>query len=103
MKIRSVTYFSNPGYPINKEFMDLASDFIGKARHLYEDGGFEVQTIRFAMPAFPTVVPDINLSVVLEYVKKLEMYLTGMGFDYLSIGPAIPDMPNSYQLIPDFS
>ena len=101
MKIRSVTYFSNPGYPIKKEIMDLASDFIGKAKPAYEDGGFEVQTIRFAMPAFPTVVPNCSLSVVLEYVKRLEKHLTGMGFDYLSIGPAIPEVPNSYQLIPD--
>jgi len=101
MKIRSITYFSNPGYPIKKEILDLASDFISKAKPAYEDGGFEVQTIRFAMPAFPTVIPDCTLSVVLEYVKRLEKHLTGCGFDYFSIGPAIPDVPNSFQLIPD--
>jgi len=101
MKIRSITYFTNPGWPIENNLIQLAADFLDKARPAFEDAGYQVQTVRLATPPFPTILPDCKPSTVIEFAQSLETLLSGLGYDYLSIGPAIPEIPDSYAVIPD--
>jgi len=101
MKIRSVTYFENPGDPIRKEALNSWEKFAREAKKIFESAGFQVQTIRFASPPFPLILNDLHNEQVLSYAGDLERSLNSLGFDYLSLGPAIPSHPGSYALIPD--
>lgn len=100
MKIRSITYFDNLQWPLDPNRSGRAGEFISAARKRYEDVGFEVQTTRIAAPPFPLVLGDKMESDAEIYAKSLENQLNISGFDYISIGPAIPESPQSYQLIP---
>ena len=42
MKIRSITYFCNPGYPLKENILREAGDFLSKAKSAYEAAGYEV-------------------------------------------------------------
>jgi uncharacterized protein (UPF0210 family) len=101
MKIRSVTYFENPGDPIRKEALNRWEKFAREAKKYFESAGYQVQTIRFASPPFPLILKDLQNERVLSYAGDLERSLNSLGFDYLSLGPAIPSHPESYALIPD--
>ncbi len=101
MKIRSVTYFENPGDPIRKETLNHSEKFSREAKRLFESAGYQVQTVRFASPPFPLILKNLANEQVLSYAGDLERSLNSIGFDYLSLGPAIPSHPESYALIPD--
>ena len=101
MKIRSITYFTNPGWPLERDAIQTAATFIKKAKTAFEDVGFEVQSSRFATPPFPTLLPDCSPEVVTNFAKLLETEASKIGFDYVSIGPALPGFPESYRVIPE--
>ena len=44
MKIRSITYFLNPGWPLEGKRLGKAGNFINAARPAFQEAGFEVQT-----------------------------------------------------------
>lgn len=101
MKIRSVTYFENPGDPIQEDKLTGSGRFAGEAKKLFESAGYQVQTIRFASPAFPLILSSLQTNHVVTYAGELEQSLNSLGFDYLSLGPALPSHPESYLIIPD--
>jgi len=101
MKIRSITYFENPGDPLREEALIRSEKFANEAKELFESAGYQVQTIRFASPPFPLFMKVLENERVLSYAGDLERSLNSLGFDYLSLGPAIPSRPESYALIPD--
>lgn len=101
MKIRSITYFANPGFPIDAGVLDRAGEFITAARPAFSEAGYEVQTARLAIPPFPTLLPSLEPLAVIRYARELEEKAKIQGYDYVSLGPALPDHPESYSLIPD--
>jgi uncharacterized protein (UPF0210 family) len=100
MKIRSITYFCNPEWPINEEILQEAGIFIKRAVPAFEAAGYDVQTTRMATVPFPRMVGSCNERDVVELAQNLEQEVKSRGFDYLSLGPAIPQIPESYQVIP---
>ncbi|HEX7976859.1 MAG TPA: DUF711 family protein, partial [Anaerolineales bacterium] len=101
MKIRSITYFFNPSWPLDEKTLEKASAFIAQARIAYEAAGFEVQMTRLATVPFPYLVPSLAESQVVQLAQELERAAKAMGFDYAAIGPALPEFPQSYRIIPD--
>ncbi len=99
MKIRSITYFINPGWPLDKGALDQAAAFISIARPSFERAGYEVQTARLATPPFPRLLPDCRPKTVLQFAQELEKAASQVGFEYISIGPAVPEILESYQAI----
>jgi hypothetical protein len=61
MKIRSITVFCEPGYPVNRLLMQQIGIFASHARKLFEEAGFEVQSLRLATPPFGQFVAPIDL------------------------------------------
>jgi len=100
MKIRSITYFIDPGWPLDRKVIHQAAEFAASARPAFENAGFEVQTIRLATPPFSRLLPDSSVETVVEFAQALETTLIPLGFEYISIGPALPDYPKSYVAIP---
>ncbi len=101
MKIRSVTYFDSPGQEIEDEFLERSEKFQEQTRRVYQELGYELQTVRFASPPFSLFLKDLPPDRQIDFAVRLERYLKAQGYDYISIGPALPANPDSYSLIPD--
>jgi uncharacterized protein (UPF0210 family) len=101
MKIRSITYFLHPGWPFDDNALARAANFIQTARPAFEAAGYEVQTKRIATVPFPYLLPTLTHDEVINFAQELEKRAKSLGFDYVSIGPALPDTPGSYQVLSD--
>jgi uncharacterized protein len=101
MKIRAITLFDNPGSTIEEAFIERATQFFEECRAAFQDAGLEVQTIRFASPPFPLFLKELSPLGQIDFAVRLESVLTALGYEYISLGPALPEHPASYQLIPD--
>ena len=101
MKIRSITIFANPGWTLDIKTIRQVANFAAVARQAYTGAGYEVQTVRFATPSFVKILPDVDSKTVVEFSQALEAALIPLGFEYISIGPALPETPQSYEVIPD--
>jgi uncharacterized protein (UPF0210 family) len=98
MKIRSITYFFNPGYPAGSQALQRAGQFATAARSQFENAGYEVETVRLATPPFPGWYdPDHPQA----FARDLESAAQTAGYDYISLGPALPASPGSYAAIPE--
>lgn len=98
MKVRSITLFANPGYPPNRLLLDQLGIFARHAQSAFSQAGITVETIRLATPPFPQWLPLRN---IVPLVQELSIEASAVGMDYLSLGPALPEYPESYALIPD--
>lgn len=101
MKIRSITYFCNPKYPLDDKVLKKAGSFPAKARSAYEAAGYEVQTVRLATLPFPQILGEEHIGKLLEYTARIAEVSQGLNCGYVSLGPAQPEMPRSYEVIPD--
>ena len=100
MKVRSITYFLDPGWPLDEDALDSAGEFMATARPAFERAGCTVQTGRLATVPFPEALPSLDDATVVRFARELESAATSRGYDYVSIGPALPAAPESYAVIP---
>jgi uncharacterized protein (UPF0210 family) len=101
MKIRSITYFCNPGYPLDEKKLRAAGMFSVEAKKAFEEAGFEVQTTRLATVPFPRLLGAGKISETPRLAEKLSGVLAETGIAYAALGPAIPEIPASYEVIPE--
>lgn len=101
MKIRSITVFANPGWPIQDAVLTQAGQFAAAAKAAYEKAGYEVQTTRLATPPHPQMFASLNAGEMVEAVQALEAAATAQGFAYMALGPARFNQPEAYELIPE--
>jgi hypothetical protein len=101
MKIRSITYFCNPGFPLDEKALQAASDFLAQAKAAYQAAGYEVQTTRLASIPFAQILGADHLASLPRYSEQLAQALSDFDISYAALGPALPDLPRSYQVIPD--
>ncbi len=101
MKIRSITYFINPKWPLDEGALTQAGEFVGAARLAFVVAGYEVQSARLATVPFPELIPSLDRSEVIEFAQQLERIARPLGFEYIAIGPALPDDLRAYALIPE--
>jgi uncharacterized protein (UPF0210 family) len=100
MKIRSITCFLSPGWPLDPAVLRRAGEFIAAAIPAFETAGYEVQTCRLATPSFARRLGTARARQVVEYAVELEGCAQEDGFSYVSLGPALPELPASYAVIP---
>ncbi len=98
MRIRSITYFCTPQWPLSEQVLQEAGHFIRRARTAFINAGFEVQTTRMATIPFPEMVP---VHQVADLANSLERRAISESFDNLSLGPAKPDRLEYYPAILD--
>ncbi len=101
MKIRSITYFCNPQYPLDEKVLQEAGNFLSKAKSAYEAAGYEVQTVRLATIPFPQLLGEENIHLLPEFTGRIADMAQRLGIGYVSLGPALPEMPRSYEVIPE--
>jgi uncharacterized protein (UPF0210 family) len=101
LKIRSITYFFNPGWPIDTVLVEKAGSFIAKAKPSFESAGFEVQTTRLATTPFPLLLGGHVQTDIIDLARQMEILGRNNGYNYVSLGPAIPLVGESYDAIPE--
>src|SRR5258708_38900420 len=103
MKIRSITYFCNPKYPLDEKVLRQAGEFLTKAKSVYEAAGYEVQTVRLATIPFPKLLGEKQIHELPKLAEQLEKLIQQIGVGYISLGPALHDLGglNSYEVIPE--
>lgn len=101
MKIRSITCFVDPGWPLDLHGLEYAGGFNRAARDAFVESGYEVQTTRLACVPFSSLLYGKDAFEGIEFSIALEKAALELGFDYVSIGPALPGHPESLRVIPD--
>jgi len=101
MKIRSITYFCNPKYPLDEKILQKAGKFLVKAKSAYEAAGYEVQTVRLATIPFPKLLGAENIARLPELTSQIDNIAQQLNIGYVSLGPALPETLHSYEVIPD--
>jgi hypothetical protein len=104
MKIRSVTCFLDPGAQAPYGSTPYkALDRLGKlaelARETFGNAGLEVQTTRLSTTPFPSLYPIEEVESAVGLAQALERDAIERGFNYLSVGPALPAYAGSADLI----
>ncbi len=98
MKIRSITYFLNPKYPLDENALRKAGEFLSRAKSAYIDAGYEVQMTRLATTPFPKLLNG-DVKKLPQIAQEIEKYLPQIGVNYVSLGPALIEILESYNVI----
>ena len=101
MRIRSITYFCNPRWPLDGKVIQTAGEFLSRAKSSYEAAGYEVQTTRLATIPFPEILGEKRIVELPKMAEGLERLIEQVGLAYASLGAALPENPRSYEVIPD--
>ena len=101
MKIRSITYFCNPQNPLDEKVLQSAGTFLSRAKAAYETAGYEVQTVRLATIPFPQLLGEENIGTLPVFTARISEIAQQLEIGYVSLGPALPEMPRSYDVIPE--
>lgn len=100
MKIRSITYFFNPGWPLNENKFQAAGRFLSEAKSAFETAGYQVQTTRLATVPFSQLVEN-RIEETPRLAEAIEHIMSSIGVEYTALGPAYPNAPGSYEIIPE--
>lgn len=100
MKIRSITFFLNPGWPLDERKLREAGSALTFAKKSYEEAGFEVQTTRLACVSFAQLLSPEKMKDLPKMAQSVEALMRESGVAYTSLGPALPNNPGSYAAIP---
>lgn len=101
MKIRSITFFISFSSVNSQRMIEDCAQNAQAIRRTLESDDITVQTIRLATSSFAPHLSKNNPQMTLDHIKWLENMAIQSGFDYLSIGPALVDIPISYPFIPE--
>lgn len=101
MKIRSISYFCNPKFPLEEKVLHDAGSFLSQAKAAYEAAGYEVQTVRVATIPFPKLLGEKHIDELSKFANQFGKEMKEAGIFYAALGPALPELPRSYQVIPE--
>lgn len=101
MKIRSISYFCNPKFPLEEKILYDAGKFLSGAKAAYEAADYEVQTVRLATIPFPKLLGEKHIDELPKFANQFAKAMKEAGIFYASLGPALPEFPRSYQVIPE--
>jgi len=101
MIIRAITGFIDPGWPVRPERIANLAHFLQDARQALIDVGYEIQTLRLATPPPSQMKTAVPVDERVEMARQLEAECFVHGIDYAAIGPALPEEPQGYTIIPD--
>ena len=102
MRIRSITSFIDPrSEQADRQLATLAA-FSQRFQSSIEQQLMPVLSRRLATIPFPLYLSDLTETERIGRVTRLANQARGLGWNYFSIGPALPDYPWSFTAIPGF-
>lgn len=96
MKIRSITVFCQPGFPVNRLLLQQVGIFANHALKLFQDNGYEVQSLRLATPPFEQFIAPVDLAMA---AQSYAIEAHADGFEYISLGP-VSASSKAWEVIP---
>lgn len=101
MKIRAVTGFLDPGWPISSDRIGTVASVLDRIKEGLNELDYEVQTTRIATPPPSEMSHPVLPADRSEFGQQLEAQCFMHGIDYANIGPAVPDELAGFEIIPD--
>ena len=101
MKIRSITYFCNPGWPLDDSKIEQAGKFLAEAKAACEASGFQVQSTRLATVPFLEMLGVDRITETPRLAEQMATAIQAAGIAYAALGPAQPEVMDSYAVIPE--
>ena len=101
MKIRSITYFCNPGWPLDQSKIEQAGKFLAEAQAAFQAAGYEVQTTRLATVPFPQILGAGKMHQAPRLAEGMSGAIQSAGIAYAALGPARPEIPESFAVLPE--
>jgi uncharacterized protein (UPF0210 family) len=101
MKVRSITYFCNPGWPVDNWKIGQAGRFLAEAKSDCEAAGYEVESTRLATVPFLQILGADRIAETPRLAESLGAAIKAEGIAYASLGPAQPEVPESFTVIPE--
>ena len=101
MNVRAITGFVDPGWPLNASSIEAVAACMHEIREAYEQAGYEVQTLRLATPPPSEINAPVPPAERPAFASDLEAQCFVHGIDYANIGPALPDEPEGFQMVPE--
>lgn len=101
MKVRALTGFIDPGWPLNPEPIKSVAACLQACQEALQEIGIEVQTLRLTTPPPSEMKGPVPPADRADLALKLEAECFAHGVDYGAIGPALPDEPEGYDVIPE--
>ena len=98
MRIRSITCFIHPRWPLSELVLQKIGIFAQHAKQAFESAGYPVQTLRMATPPFADFLVPEDYS---QAAARIAVFAHSEGFEYVALGPALPHKPDSYRIIPE--
>lgn len=98
MRIRSITCFVHPRWPVSELVFQKAGLFARMAKQSFENAGYAVQTVRMATPPFAEFITEQDYA---QAGTHIDVIAHSEGFEYVSLGPALTGVPQSYAAIPE--
>ena len=101
MKIRSITYFCNPGWPLDEKKLQAAGEFLVVAKASFEACGYEVESTRLATVPFLQILGPDHYGETAHLAEALSKAIQQVGIAYAALGPAEPEILNGFAVIPE--
>jgi uncharacterized protein (UPF0210 family) len=101
MKIRAITGFLDPGWPINSDRIKSIASVLDRIKEGLTELDYEVQTTRIATPPPAEMSTSVAPRDRSDFGQQLEAQCFMHGIDYANIGPALPDEPEGFEVIPE--
>ena len=87
MKIRSITYFCNPGWPLDDWKIEQAGKFLAEAKADYEAAGYEVESTRLATVPFLQMLGADQIAETPRLAEQMAAAIQAAGIAYAALGP----------------
>jgi uncharacterized protein (UPF0210 family) len=100
MKIRALTGFLDPGFPIEVKRIQAIAACLQTCKEMLQDSGYEVQSLRVATPPPAEMEVPVPTDKRVTFARQLEAESFVNEIDYASLGPALPEELNGYTYIP---
>jgi uncharacterized protein (UPF0210 family) len=101
VNIRALTGFLDPGWPLEPRRVVEMANLLARLRQALGDTGYEVQTLRLATPPPSEMSRRVPIHERSDLARQLEAECFVHAIDYAAIGPALPDEPDGFAVLPD--
>ncbi len=101
MKIRSITYFCNPGWPLDENKLRAAGEFLEVAKSAFEASDYEVESLRLATVPFMQMLGADHYAEAPRLAEAMAKAIQAVGIAYAALGPAEPEILNGFGAIPE--
>ncbi|MGD0752614.1 MAG: DUF711 family protein [Anaerolineales bacterium] len=96
-----MTYFCNPGWPLEDAKMEQAGKFLAEAKAACEATGYQVQSTRLATVPFLQILGADRIAETPRLAEWMQAAIQATGIANAALGPAQPENLDSFTVIPE--